>query len=190
MTIRFFILQTHYRSTLDFSNEALQAAEKGLKRLWDGYENLERLQSMSGQLQAEAGDAELEARVLKLIAEFDEFMNDDFNTAKVLANMFELVPVINSMKDKTIPVSALSHSTFELLQKQMKIFMEDIFGLRSIAGVDHEKLKGVMQLLIDIRKEARSRKDFATSDRIRNELQQLGISLKDEKDGNISWGIE
>jgi cysteinyl-tRNA synthetase len=190
MTIRFFILQTHYRSTLDFSNEALQAAEKGLKRLWEGYENLEKLQSMGGQLQTDAGDAELEARVLKLIAEFDEFMNDDFNTAKVLANMFELVPVINSMKDKTIPVSALSKSTFELLQKQMKLFIEDIFGLKSITGVDHEKLKGVMQLLIDIRKEARGRKDFATSDRIRNELQQLGILLKDEKDGNISWGIE
>lgn len=189
-TIRFFILQTHYRSTLDFSNEALQAAEKGLKRLWEGYENLEKLQSMGGQLQNEAGEAELEARVLKLIAEFDEFMNDDFNTAKVLANMFELVPVINSMKDKTIPVSALSKATFELLQKQMKIFIEDIFGLKSITGADHEKLKGVMQLLIDIRKEARGRKDFATSDRIRNELQQLGILLKDEKDGNISWGIE
>jgi cysteinyl-tRNA synthetase len=190
MTVRFFILQTHYRSTLDFSNEALQAAEKGLKRLWEGFENLEKLQSMSGQLQSEPGDAELEARVLKLIGEFDEFMNDDFNTAKVLANMFELVPVINSMKDKTIPVSALSKPTFDLLQRQMKIFIEDIFGLKSVTGADNEKLKGVMQLLIDIRKEARGRKDFATSDRIRNELQQLGILLKDEKDGNISWGIE
>jgi cysteinyl-tRNA synthetase len=145
---------------------------------------------MSGELRAQAGDPELEARVLKLIAEFDEFMNDDFNTAKVLANMFELVPVINSMKDKTIPVSALSQATFELLQKQMKIFIEDIFGLRSITGGDHEKLKGVMQLLIDIRKEARGRKDFATSDRIRNELQKLGILLKDEKDGSINWSLE
>jgi cysteinyl-tRNA synthetase len=190
MTVRFFILQTQYRSTLDFSNEALQAAEKGLKRLWDGYENLEKLLSMSGQLQTGAGDAELEARVLKLISEFDEFMNDDFNTAKVLANMFELVPLINSMKDKTIPVSALSKSTFDLLQRQMKIFIEDIFGLKSITGADREKLKGVMQLLIDIRKEARSRKDFATSDRIRNELQQLGILLKDEKDGSINWSLE
>jgi len=104
--------------------------------------------------------------------------------------MFELVPVINSMKDKTIPVSALSKETFDLLQKQMKIFIEDIFGLKSITGADNEKLRGVMQLLIDIRKEARSKKDFATSDRIRNQLQQLGILLKDEKDGSISWGIE
>src|SRR6185295_2596933 len=187
MVIRFFILQTHYRSTLDFGNEALQASEKGLKRLWEVYENLGRLHA-SDKLQAE--DKELDAKCMKLITEFVEFMKDDFNTAKVLANMFELVPVINSMKDKTIPVSALSKETFDLLQKQMKIFIEDIFGLKSITGADNEKLRGVMQLLIDIRKEARSKKDFATSDRIRNQLQQLGILLKDEKDGSISWGIE
>jgi cysteinyl-tRNA synthetase len=190
MVIRFFILQTHYRSTLDFGNEALQASEKGLKRLWEAYENLEKLQSASGGFTPQAEDKELDAKVKKLIDEFDEFMNDDFNTAKVLANMFELVPVINSMKDKTISVSALSKETFDLLQKQMKIFIEDIFGLKTITEGDNEKLRGVMQLLIDIRKEARSKKDFATSDRIRNQLQQLGILLKDEKDGSISWGIE
>jgi len=187
MAIRFFILQTHYRSTLDFSNEALQAAEKGLKRLWEAYENLGKL----GVMSRESGvDSELDEKVKKLIAEFDEFMNDDFNTAKVLANMFELVPVINSMKDKIIAVSALSKNGFELLQKQMKIFIEDIFGLKSISGADNEKLQGIMQLVIDIRKEARDKKDFATSDRIRNQLQQLGILLKDEKDGGISWNIE
>jgi cysteinyl-tRNA synthetase len=190
MTIRFFILQTHYRSTLDFSNEALQAAEKGLRRLWEGYENLGKLRAASHELRAEAEDPELEARSSKLIAEFDEFMNDDFSTAKVLANMFELVPVINSMRDKTIPVSALSSKTFELLQKQMKLFVEDIFGLKSITEADNKKLQGVMQLLVDIRKEARAKKDFLTSDKIRNQLQQLGIALKDEKDGSISWSIE
>jgi cysteinyl-tRNA synthetase len=201
MTIRFFILQTHYRSTLDFSNEALQAAEKGLKRLWEASENLQKLQVASSELgvpsphlavgsQQPAFDEELNEKVKKLMAEFDDFMNDDFNTAKVLANMFELVPVINSMKDKTIPVSALSKETFELLQKTMKVFVEDIFGLKSISAADNEQLQGVMQLLIDIRKEARGRKDFATSDKIRNQLQQLRILLKDEKDGNISWSIE
>jgi len=188
MVIRFFILQTHYRSTLDFSNEALQASEKGLKRLWEGYENLGKLYAVGDKLHAE--DKELDEKVQRLIAEFDEFMNDDFSTAKVLANMFEVVPVINSMKDKTIPVSALSKETFDLLQKQMKIFIEDILGLKSVTEADNEKLRGVMQLLVDIRKEARSKKDFATSDRIRNQLQQLGILLKDEKDGSISWGIE
>jgi cysteinyl-tRNA synthetase len=187
MAIRFFILQTHYRSTLDFSNEALQAAEKGLKRLWEAYENLGKLGVTSRESEV---DSELDEKVKKLIAEFDEFMNDDFNTAKVLANMFELVPVINSMKDKIIAVSALSKNGFELLQKQMKIFIEDIFGLKSISGADNEKLQGIMQLVIDIRKEARDKKDFATSDKIRNQLQQLGILLKDEKDGGISWNIE
>jgi cysteinyl-tRNA synthetase len=187
MAIRFFILQTHYRSTLDFSNEALQAAEKGLKRLWEAYENLGKLEVV----RSESGvDSELDEKVKKLIAEFDEFMNDDFNTAKVLANMFEVVPVINSMKDKTIPVSALSKETFELLQYQMKVFIEDIFALKSVTESDNEMLQGVMQLLIDIRKLARSKKDFATSDKIRNQLQQLGILLKDEKDGSISWSIE
>jgi cysteinyl-tRNA synthetase len=190
MTIRFFILQTHYRSTLDFSNEALQAAEKGLKRLWEGYENLGKLRALSSELRETAGDPELEARSSKLIAEFDEFMLDDFSTAKVLANMFELVPVVNSMRDKTIPLSALSAKTFELLQKQMKLFIEDIFGLKSVTEADNKKLQGVMQLLVDIRKEARARKDFVTSDKIRNQLQQLGIALKDEKDGSISWSIE
>jgi cysteinyl-tRNA synthetase len=116
-------------------------------------------------------------------------MNDDFNTAKVLANMFELVSVINSMKDKTIPVAALSKQTFELLQKQYKIYIEDILGLRSISG-SNEKLEAVLDLLIDIRKEAKNKKDFATSDKIRNQLTQLGISLKDEKDGNISYSFE
>ena len=187
MTIRFFILQTHYRSTLDFSNEALQASEKGLKRLWEGYENLEKVEARSEE---SAIDQELDSKVKKLLDEFDEFMNDDFSTAKVLANMFELVPVINSMKDKIIPASALSKETFELLRKQFKVYLEDVLGLKSISEDDNEKLRGVMQLLIDIRKEAKGKKDFATSDKIRNQLQQLGVLLKDEKDGTISYNFE
>lgn len=186
MVIRFFILQTHYRSTLDFSNEALQASEKGLKRLWEAYE---KLRVMSYEQREEKIDSELEARNSKLLSEFDEFINDDFNTAKVLANMFELVPVINSMKDKSIPISALSKKTFELLQKQFKTYIEDILGLQSISA-SNEKLEQVLELLTEIRKEAKSKKDFATSDKIRNQLQQLGILLKDEKDGSISWSIE
>src|SRR5688572_26621231 len=190
MVIRFFILQTHYRSTLDFSNEALLAAEKGLKRLWEGYENLIKLQVTDYGLQAGASDKELDARVSKLISEMDEFMNDDFSTARVMANMFELVPVINSIKDKIIPVTALSKETFELLQKQFRIYMEDILGLQSISAADNEKLQGVMKLLIDIRKEAKGKKDFVTSDKIRNQLAQLGITLKDEKGGEMSWNVE
>jgi cysteinyl-tRNA synthetase len=184
MVIRFSILQTHYRSTLDFSNEALQAAEKGLKRLWDAHE---KLQTMNYVQNKAVADAELEIKLTKLIAEFDEFMNDDFSTAKVLANMFELVSVINSMKDKTIDAAALSPETFSLLQKQFKIYIENIFGLQNIAGADNEKMKGVMQLLVDIRKEAKIKKDFTTGDKIRNQLAEIGILLKDEKDGSMSW---
>lgn len=186
MVVRFFILQSHYRSTLDFSNEALQAAEKGLKRLWDAYE---KLPALLAEPDSTGTDAELEDKVKKLLTEFDEYMNDDFGTARVLANMFELVPVINSMKDGIIPVHAISGATLEGLQQQMKRYLEDIFGLKGVSEADNETLRGVMDLLIDIRKEAKSRKDFATSDKIRNELSKLGILLKDEKGGGMSWDI-
>src|SRR5690606_16384870 len=131
MVIRFFILQSQYRSTLDFSNEALQASEKGLKRLWEAYENLGRIKSAVAEPAPVAGDSALDARVNRLLDEFDEFMNDDINTAKVLANMFELAPVINGIKDKTVATDALSGATFEKLQRQMKVYLEDIFGLKA-----------------------------------------------------------
>jgi cysteinyl-tRNA synthetase len=185
MVVRFFILQTHYRSTLDFSNEALQASEKGLRRLWDAHEKLRAMSHEPGDI-----DTGLETRVSQLIGELDEFMNDDFSTAKALANLFELVPVINSMKDKIVATSALTKETFALLQSSLKLYVEDIFGLKGITEADNEKLKGVMQLLIDIRKEAKRKKDFVTSDKIRNQLAQLGIALKDEKSGEMSWTIE
>jgi len=187
MNVRFFMLQTHYRSTLDFSNEALQAAERGLKRLWEAYEILTGFVSDNGQtLTNNVIDTELDSKVQKLVAEFDENMNDDFNTAKVVASMFELVPVINSIKDKTIALTAISTDTLTLMQSKFKSYLEDVFGLKGVNEADNAKLQGVMQLLIDIRKEAKGRKDFVTSDKIRNQLDQLGILLKDEKDGAVS----
>ncbi|HAO46825.1 MAG TPA: cysteine--tRNA ligase [Ferruginibacter sp.] len=186
MTVRFFMLQTHYRSTLDFSNEALQASEKGLKRLWDAYEVLKKLIPAGKQA---ATDAELDSKVNKLVNEFDEFMNDDFNTAKVLGSMFELVPVINSIKDGLVKADALSAETLALLQQKFKAYLEDIFGLKN-TNTDSGKLNEVMDLLIDIRKEAKAKKDFATSDKIRNQLAAVGINLKDEKGGEMSWGLE
>jgi cysteinyl-tRNA synthetase len=189
MTIRFFILQSHYRSTLDFGNEALQAAEKGLKRLWEAYEVLQKFQLNDLSFEEENTNQELDERVQKLLSEFDEFMNDDFNTAKVLANMFELVPVINSIKDKHITASALSRSTFTLLQQKMKAFVVNIFGLKSELQGDYSKLDGVLQVLIEVRKQAKAKKDYVTSDAIRKHLLPLGISLKDEKDGNISYSL-
>lgn len=184
MTVRFFILQTHYRSTLDFSNEALQAAQKGMRRLWEAYTVLQKLEAAAGET-----DAELDAKVNKLVDEFDEFMNDDLNTAKVLASMFELVPVINGIKDKHIAANALSSATLAKMKSAFKAYLEDIFGLQdeqTAGSADNSRLDGVLQLLIDIRKEAKSRKDFATSDKIRNQLQSLGVLLKDEKDGSVS----
>lgn len=191
MTIRFFILQTHYRSTLDFSNEALQAAEKGLKRLWEAYEALKKLripQAPASDKQL-ATDAELDARVRKLLSELDEFMNDDFNTAKVLANLFDLAPVINSIKDKHIDLNALSAEALGLMQTYFRNYIENILGLRNEYENGNGKLNGVLELLIEIRKEARGRKDYSTSDKIRNQLHELGILLKDEKDGNISYSF-
>jgi cysteinyl-tRNA synthetase len=187
MVVRFFILQTQYRSTLDFGNDALMAAEKGLKRLWDAFETLQKLKYNND---GNTIDEELDNKVKKAIAEFDEFMNDDLNTAKVLANMFELVPVINSMKDKSIAVSSISNETFDLLQKQMEVFLKNILGLKSLVAEHDGKLDAVVNLLIDIRKEAKTKKDFVTSDKIRNQLLEYGIQLKDEKDGTVSWNIE
>ena len=184
MVIRFFILQTHYRSTLDFSSEALVAAEKGLKRLFESFEVLKKLPEIpDGQ---EATDKELDEKLSRLINEFEEFIEDDFNTAKVLANMFEIVPVINSIKDGLIKTDAISSSTLKKLKESFSVYLEEILGLKD-SSENSAQFSGIMDLLTDIRKEARSKKDFFTSDKIRNQLVALGIEMKDEKDGNISW---
>lgn len=185
MTIRFFILQTHYRSTLDFSNEALQAAEKGLKRLWEAYQELLKMDFDP----LKKRDEELEQQFYKLAGEFDEFMNDDFNTAKVLANMFTLVNSINSLKMGALEKTTVSAECFAYLKKQFSDYLENILGLKGESAGDDQKLSGVVDLLIDIRRDARSRKDYATSDKIRNQLQELGIILKDEKDGGVSYSF-
>jgi len=186
MTVRFFILQTHYRSTLDFSNEALLAAEKGLRRLMEALETLQKIQQSNG-VDFTGKNIELNKKVESLLGELDDFMNDDFNTAKVLANLFDLVPIINSIKDKHISLHEFSKSTFSLLSEKFKTYVEDVLGLRSEQLGNSGMLNGTIQLLIDIRKEAKSKKDYATSDKIRHQLQQYGILLKDEKDGSVSW---
>lgn len=184
MVIRFSILQTHYRSTFDFSNAALQAAEKGLSRLWEAFTNFQALEPASGSGNT---DEALNQKVNSLLDGFDEFMNDDFNTAKVLANMFELVPIINSLKDKTIPPESLTEKVFQRLQQTFKIYLEDIFGLQAPGVSKDAKLDEVLQILIDIRKTAKENKDFVTSDKIRKDLSEAGILLKDEKDGGVSY---
>jgi cysteinyl-tRNA synthetase len=186
MVVRFFILQSHYRSPLDFGSEALVASEKAFRRLWESYEQLKKMDVASFK---EGSDKELNEKVTKLVNEFEEFIEDDFSTAKVLANMFDLSAIINSIKDGHIKTSAVAASTISLMQKQFKIYLEDIFGLKNMAEAGEGKLSSVMQLLIDIRKEAKLKKDYATSDKVRNQLSEIGIALKDEKDGTVSWNI-
>ena len=187
MVVRFYILQTHYRSTLDFSNEALQASERALRRLWEAYEVLKQLTSAGA---AEAKNTELDAQVITWCRECDDFMNDDFNTAKVIANLFELAPVINGIKGGQVQEDALSHSTLELLNQTYKTYLEDVLGLQALQVEQSDKLEKVLSLLIEIRKDARTRKDWATSDQIRNKLADDGIMLKDDKDGSVSYTIE
>jgi len=186
MTIRFFILQTHYRSTLDFSNDALKAAEKGLKRLFEAYNELLKMNFDP----AKEFSQELENNFNNYCREFDDFINDDFHTAKVLANMFSMVNSINSFKSGSLEKYTLSEKTLTYVKSQFKTYLENILGLKEETAADQSKLNGVMNLLIDIRKEARSKKDYATSDKIRNQLMKMGIQLKDEKDGNMSYSFE
>jgi len=186
MTVRFFILQSHYRSTLDFGNDALLASEKAFKRLWEAYEVLKKLSSENNDIPA---DKELDDKVNNWVNEFEVFMDDDFSTPKVIANMFELAPVINSLKDGIIPIQNISSNTLNKLKERFGLFLEDVFGLKNTDGKNNEVLKPVMDLLLDIRKEAKLKKDFATSDKIRNQLTAMGIVIKDEKDGGTSWGV-
>lgn len=187
MTIRFYVLQTHYRSTLDFSNEALQAAEKGLQRLWDAYAILQQLTYAAN---GEGLNEELDKQVQQLCRECAEHMNDDMNTAKVMANLFELAPVINSLRHGQIKMHEISEDTFNLLKETWNIYLIELLGLVPQKAEDSDKLGDVLQLLIDIRKEAKGRKDYATSDKIRNQLLEIGIQLKDEKDGTVSFSVE
>ena len=184
MTVRFFILQSQYRGTLDFSNEALQASEKALRRLMEAYEWFKAQSFTAGTI---ASDATLDAQLNTWVAELETFMDDDMNTAKVVANLFEIIPSINSLKDKHIAADAVSGTTWLHVQQQLTLFIENILGLKIDTGANHQQLTGVIELLIEIRKDAKSRKDFATSDKIRNQLADMGILLKDEKDGSMSY---
>jgi cysteinyl-tRNA synthetase len=182
MTIRFFILQAHYRSTLDFSNDALQAAEKGLKKLLAGYETLGKL-IPSSQAPPPGG----EGRIHSLQKSCYDAMNDDFNSPMVIANLFEGVRIINSAADNKEVLTGLE---VELLKNIFDTFLFDILGIKNEKGGDNQEvLDGLMQLILAIRQKSRETKDWGTSDQIRDALQNLRITVKDGKDGS-SWGIE
>ena len=184
MTIRFFILQTQYRSTLDFSSEALVASEKGLKRLLDASRFLKTISIAADE--TSKLDKALDQKINVVVDGFEEYINDDFNTAKVMANMFELVPVINSIKDGIIETDSISSPTLQKLKDQFEIYLTQILGLEDELAPDAQ-LDNIMDLLIEIRKEARDKKDFATSDKIRKKLDALDIVLNDEKGGKTTW---
>jgi len=185
MTIRFFILQAHYRSTLDFSNEALQAAEKGLKRLMAGVETLKNM--ISEKLRQPASEiADPESRIAYLFANCYAAMNDDFNSPVVIANLFEGIRIINAVKEGKMKLTA---EELHQLKWIYDTFVFDILGLADESSGDQsETVNELMNLIIDMRENAREKKDWDTSDQIRDKLTKLGITLKDSKEGT-GWEI-
>ncbi len=185
MTIRFFMLQAHYRSTLDFSNEALQAAEKALKRLINSLNALQQLQH-PGINHSNASDEQL----IKYIEQLYLNMSDDFNTAKTLAVLFDMSARINEFKADSAKLKETSKEVFNTFKEAYQTFMVDVLGLKEEGGRDHELLEGTIRILIELRKKARAERNYALSDKIRDDLKVLGIQLMDGKDGEINWTIE
>jgi len=177
MTVRFFILQAHYRSTVDFSNEALQASEKGLERLMDVYDRLQKL------MPSDISTSDISG----LRQRCEEAMCDDLNTPIVIAHLFEAVKFINLVYDGKATVSS---ADLEELKDVFRVFVEDLLGLKKEDEnfAKYEALKKAVDLLLQIRLEAKRNKDWATSDKIRNELTALGFEIKDTKDG-FEWKI-
>ena len=177
MTIRFFILQAHYRSTVDFSNEALQAAEKGLQKLMKAIETLNKLKP--------SDDSTID--VIKLKKKCYEALDDDLNSPILLSHLFEGVKFINSVVDGSEKIDA----SLEALKALFNTFVFEILGLKNeTEGMNDEKLTGdLMKIIIQLRQDAKNNKDFPTSDKIRNELKKLGITIKDRKDG-VNWERE
>lgn len=184
MVVRFFILQTQYRGTLDFSNEALMAAEKGFERLINTLASLHKLHH-PGAITQGSQDQEFKNLSNALV----EQMNDDLNTAQVIATLFELASRFNALKNLQTPWSVISEDIFNQTKSTFTFFINDILALKpsTLAAGDDNALDQTIQILIELRKEAKAKKDYATSDAIRNKLINAGIQLKDEKDGTVSW---
>lgn len=173
MVVRFFMMQAHYSSTLDFTSEALNAAEKGFDRLMEALKLVENLP-------ASATSSE---NISALTQSFYDAMNDDFNAPILVARLFEAVKVINLVNDKKATLTSADKS---LLQKELYSFVFDVLGLTFKEEQDNNKLNGVMSLVMDLRQQARTNKDFATSDKIRDYLAEVGIVIKDSKEGT-TW---
>ena len=181
MTIRFFILMAHYRGTVDFSNDALKAAEKAYDRMMDGWKRLNELK---------AGDSTtVDLSVDELKRKCYEAMNDDLNTPTVIANLFDACRAINLVNDGK---AAISQADLDELKSVFKVFLFDILGVRDVAAGGDVNLKPyeeAVDLLLQIRKTAKDNKDWATSDLIRNRLAEIGFDVKDTKDG-FEWKVK
>ncbi|HEY5691300.1 MAG TPA: cysteine--tRNA ligase [Cyclobacteriaceae bacterium] len=186
MAVRFFMHQSHYSSTLDFSNEALNAAEKGYRKLMNALDTVNELEYGS----AGTIKKELTAELSRLVDECYKNMSDDFNTAKTLAVLFEMASRINDFKSGNQQLNTVDEATFSLFKKTYVGFIQDVLGLKEDQQHDGDLLDGVIQILISIRKKARDDKNFALSDKIRDELKSMGVQLKDGKDGTIDYEIE
>lgn len=187
MTVRFFFLQAHYSSTIDFSNEALQAAEKGYKRLMNAHKSLLQLTHSGNQT---AGNTTEDKAVLQLLDECYERMNDDFNTPQTIAVLFELSSKINAYHNKQANLNDLSKDTFDRLITVFTSFITNVLGLLDeTTTADNGITEGLMQLVLQMRTDARNRKDWLTSDIIRDRLNDLKITVKDGKDGT-TWGVD
>jgi len=177
MTIRFFILQAHYRSTIDFSNEALQAAEKGFQKLMKAIESLSKLKPSDHS----------NVDISKLKEKCYEALDDDLNSPVLLSHLFEGVRIVNSIIDGSEKIDAPG---LESLKELFNTFVFEILGLKDeSASIGDDKLTGeLMKIIIELRQTAKINKDWSTSDKIRNELNNIGVKLKDKKDG-ADWEI-
>lgn len=173
MVVRFFMLQAHYSSTLDFTNEALEAAEKGFDRLMEAVKALETAPTSNHSSED----------IPQMIQGFYDAMNDDFNSPILIAKMFDSVKFINSLK---INQSNINEKDKSLLINELYGFVFKVLGLKFKEEENNQKLAGVMDLVIDLRQEARAKKDFDTSDKIRDGLSKIGITIKDAKEGT-TW---
>lgn len=179
MTIRFFMLQAHYRGTVDFSAEALSAAEKGLKRVLQASKDFRNLQHTSG--------AEPNQEIAGLSEKVIEALCDDLNTPVALAHVFDAVRLVNQAKDGSL---RLSDADYQSLSEIFCKLVPDVLGLidEVSASSEEKTVEGLMDMILEVRREAKGRKDFATSDSIRDRLKALGISIKDTKEGT-EWSM-
>lgn len=172
MSVRFFMLQAHYRSTLDFSNDALEASDKGYKRLMSAIALIPKLKTSE---KSDVNVADIKARCIAA-------MNDDFNSPVVIAELFEVVRIINSIYDNKTSINA---TDLEALAALMNDFVYNILGLTDDSTNTNDDLSKLMEFIIKLRNDAKAAKDYATSDLIRNGLQEIGIQLKDNKEETL-----